>query len=396
MTKARELSELAHLTSVSGTTATVDGTIVATTFTGDGSSLTGVGTFKPTSVTGATPSLNVGTFNFFDSGTLTANTTVSFASVPTTANWKYSCVVVNAGAFDVTEAVYLQSKGVSSQPHGIFFKPDGNKYYTLDFTGYIYAYDMTTPWDISTHGGGNVQTLVLTTNSVQATGMFFKPDGYKLWFVGVDSDYIFEYVMSSAWDISTAVNTAGQQFLVGSQDTAPTGIFFKPDGTKMYMVGESSDYVNEYDLGTAWLITSAVYLQRFYIGTQDIGPTGLFFNPTGTKMFMSGYANSSFYEYNLSTAYDVTSAVYSQLFSVSAQDTVMTDLFFKPDGTKMYGIGTVNQLLFEYDLGANTTLTLPSAVVGTPSVALTGERVTYEFFTLDGGTTVNLIGEEII
>lgn len=42
MTKARELSELANLMSASGTTATVAGTLAATTLTGNGAGITGL------------------------------------------------------------------------------------------------------------------------------------------------------------------------------------------------------------------------------------------------------------------------------------------------------------------------------------------------------------------
>ncbi|MCH6574844.1 MAG: aminotransferase class V-fold PLP-dependent enzyme, partial [Bacteroidetes bacterium] len=49
------------------------------------------------------------------------------------------------------------------------------------------------------------------------------------------------------WRVSTAVFK--QTFSVSGQETGPEGIFFKPDGTKMYVLGSSGDNVNEYDLG---------------------------------------------------------------------------------------------------------------------------------------------------
>ena len=53
--------------------------------------------FNPVAVTGATPSLDVGSYNFFNNGTITANTTVSFASVPTNAKWSSSPFVIMLG-----------------------------------------------------------------------------------------------------------------------------------------------------------------------------------------------------------------------------------------------------------------------------------------------------------
>jgi len=52
------------------------------------------------------------------------------------------------------------------------------------------------------------------------------------------------------WDIDTAVYE--KAFDVGSQESAPRGIFFKPDGTKMYIIGTNGDEVNQYALSTAW------------------------------------------------------------------------------------------------------------------------------------------------
>ena len=37
---------------------------------------------------------------------------------------------------------------------------------------------------------------------------------------------------------------------VSSQDTAPTSLFFKDDGSKMYIIGRTTDDIFEYDLST--------------------------------------------------------------------------------------------------------------------------------------------------
>lgn len=51
------------------------------------------------------------------------------------------------------------------------------------------------------------------------------------------------------WDISTATyNAVLPEFNVATQDTSPQGVFFKPDGTKMYVIGSAGDAVYEYDI----------------------------------------------------------------------------------------------------------------------------------------------------
>ena len=71
--------------------------------------------------------------------------------------------------------------------------------------------------------------------------MFFKTDGTKMYIVGGGSgDAIYQYTLSTAWDITTA-SYDSINISVASQDTVATDIRFKPDGTVMYISGTSSD-----------------------------------------------------------------------------------------------------------------------------------------------------------
>ena len=365
----------------------------------DGSNLTGIAPFKPVAVSGTTPSLNVGTYNFFKQGALTANTTVSFASVPTESRWSYSFVpTVVSDAWDVSSAYYSQSFSIVAQdiaPLGLFFKPDGLKMYTTGSTGdNVFEYDLRVAWDTST--AVFLQSFSIAAQDANPAGIFFKPDGTKMYTTGAIGDEVNEWDLSTAWDISTA--SFLQLFSVASQESNPYGLSFKPDGLKMYVMGTTGDDVNEYDLSTAWDISTAVFLQLFSVAGQEAGPLGLFFKPDGLKMYVAGnITGDNVYEYNLSTAWDISTAVYLQLFYVGFQDVTPIGLFFKPDGARMYFIGSDADSVYEYDLGTASTVTLPAAVENTPAQRLrSSAQVTYEFITLDGGTTVTLIGEEVV
>jgi len=258
---------------------------------------------------------------------------------------------VPVGGWDLSNAVY---SGVSfslvaqeTVPRDIFFKSDGAKMYICGSNGDdVNEYDLSTAWDIST--AAYLQNFSVASQDNAPTGLFFKPDGTKMYVMGVSGDDVNEYDLSSAWDISTASYL--QNFSVASEEAAPQGIFFKPDGTKMYVVGADGDEVNEYDLSTAWDISSASYLQNFSVSAQDLNPLGLFFKPDGTKMYVVGNSGNDINEYNLSTAWDVSSASYLQNFSVSAQDATPQGIFFEPDGTKMYVVGSGTDSVFAYDL----------------------------------------------
>ena len=53
--------------------------------------------------------------------------------------------------------------------------------------------------------------------------------------------------MSTAWDMSTA-SYDSISYSVAGQETAPHGIDFSSDGTKMFAIGQIGDDVTEYTL----------------------------------------------------------------------------------------------------------------------------------------------------
>ena len=205
-------------------------------------------------------------------------------------------------------------------------------------------------WDLANaaYNGSPVNWFYVGAQEPSPTGFFFKPDGTKMYVVGSNGDAVFEYSLSSAWDITTASYV--QNFSVGAEETLPQSVFFKDDGTKMYVMGIAGDDVNEYSLSSAWDITTASYVQRFVVSTQETNPTGVFFKSDGTKMYVVGSTGDDVNEYSLSSAWDVSTASYVQNFSVAAQATLPRDLFFKDDGTKMYIVDSVGDAVFSYDL----------------------------------------------
>ena len=352
---------------------------------------------KDTKVTVGTitaSAIDLSTGNYFDD-TLTANTTYTLSNAGAVQAFQLEVtgVVVITNNWDISAASFLQNFSVSAQdtfPVGLFFKPDGTKMYIVGNSGDdVNEYDLSTAWDIST--ASFLHNFSVTTQDLNPRGIFFKPDGTKMYVTGDNGNDINEYDLSTAWDVSTASYL--QNFSVATQEISPTGLSFKPDGTKMYVTGVDGDDVNEYDLSTAWDISTASYLQLFSVATQETQPSGIFFKPDGTKMYVVGITGDDVNEYTLSTAWDVSTATYLQNFSVAAQDTSPYGIFFKPDGTKMYVVGSTGDTVYEYDIGSSSvaTLTWPSSIEWAggvaPSAPANGETDVYTLVTDDGGTS---------
>ena len=102
----------------------------------------------------------------------------------------------------------------------------------------------------------------------------------------------------------------------------------------MYVVGFAGQDVNEYDLSTAWNVTTASYLQNFSVAGQETEPTGVFFKPDGTKMYVVGYDGDNVNEYdvgaeNYTTAETWNSAATNNEFAAIAEalgDTVVNQM----------------------------------------------------------------------
>ena len=67
------------------------------------------------------------------------------------------------------------------------------------------------------------------------------------------------------------------------------GITFKPDGTKMFVVGKTQNKIFEFDLSTAFDISTATISSNEYDhGSEDDDATDIKFNSDGTKLFLAG------------------------------------------------------------------------------------------------------------
>ena len=178
-------------------------------------------------------------------------------------------------------------------------------------------------------------------------GLAFSATGHKMYVAGITQKAIFEYDLSTNFDVSTASYTAN--YGVIAQDNSPNEVVFNNDGTKMYVLGDQNNSVYEYALSTAWSVTSATLSSTFSVGTYETDPWGLRFNNDGTLMFTLGLGGN-LAKWTLTTGFDVSTASYTSNISVSSQATYSTGLEFNPDGTKAYTLDNSGQDVLTWTL----------------------------------------------
>jgi hypothetical protein len=193
-------------------------------------------------------------------------------------------------------------------------------------------------------------------------GLTFSPDGTKMYLCGASSDAVHQYDLSSAWDLNTATFT--RTLLVTDQGLNPSDVLFKPDGSSMFVVFGASDDVFQYNLSTSWDISTATYaLKSFDFTPQDSSPQSIIFNNDGSKLFMCGSSNF-IYQYSLSTEYDVSTMSYDEI-SFDPLTTSLFSMWINLDGDKLYA-GTGNEIV-EVSLSTPYDLSTASFVDTYPS-----------------------------
>jgi len=230
------------------------------------------------------------------------------------------------------------------------FSTDGTKMYVAGDHALgrkIHQYTLSTAWDIGTASYANksFDTSALTDNFTILIS--FKSDGTKMYVgAGFGSAYFYQYSLSTAWDVSTASSDSLNVF-TGGKDGSPFGFYFKSDGTKMYIYGNTNSRIYEWNLSTAWNISTATYSKQS--ATVQSNGRGLFLKPDGKKAYVVSALSDKVHEYALSTAWDISTLSNPNIdFSIASQDNSPRGLFFAANGRTMHIGGDQNNKVYQY------------------------------------------------
>jgi len=251
---------------------------------------------------------------------------------------------------DIANASYDSKSFALSQsaPHSIWMNPTGTKLYAYGYSSdRVYQYSLSTANDISTASYDNVNFNV-SSQEGSGRAMCFSGDGLHFYIGGSSTDSIFQYDMTTAFDVSTA-SYSNYSLSVSSQETTPASLGFNTTGTKMFVMGYSSDKVHSYDLSSAYDLSTASYNNvNFSVSSQETTPYGFAFNKTGSKMYVVGTGTDKIYEYDLSTEFDLSTCSYNNVCSGAlSSSTNPVSIYFSADARKMF-IQTTADAVYQY------------------------------------------------
>ena len=231
-----------------------------------------------------------------------------------------------------------------STPLAFTMSPDGTKMYISGAaTDDIYQYTLSTAFDLSTASYDSVNLAYSTNN----TGVAFKSDGTKMYITGYSNDDVRQYTLSTAWDLSTA-SYDSVSFSVSSQDTAPYDLTFSTDGTKMYLIGGQMKRIHQYSLSTAWDLSTASY-DSVYLDAYNECPNlyGAAFSKDGLQLFAVCASNQYIQQYSLTTAFDLSTASSGSTLSITPVG-FCTGIVISSDQEKIYILSSNIDAVFQY------------------------------------------------
>ena len=215
--------------------------------------------------------------------------------------------------------VYIETQ--NNNPSGAMVSSDGMHVYTSRHSvEYIWQWDLSVAWDLSTA----VYSQNIVYDGVGGSPGFdmwtWKPDGTKVWIT--NGGIIYAYSLSSAWDISTltidnaSYNMDNDQSNNGSKGSGGAG-YFKDDGTELYVlwlgnpIGDA--VIGTWSLSTPWDITTLSFVGNTadIFNDEGFSPTSGYMTNDGKSWIVTDFTAQDFKQYNLATPYDHSTMDYA-------------------------------------------------------------------------------------
>lgn len=236
---------------------------------------------------------------------------------------------------------------------GSDFRPDGSRFYILGRTSKnILEYHLSDDWNIES--AAYVRELNISSeigtgaqSDFAANGLYIrKTDGKRMWVF--NRTEIWEYTLSTAWDITSA-NQTGYKNL-NSTIVRGHDFDFRPDGKRLYVDDRIHEAVFQFNLSSAWDVESASLDKMLDISDQQQAVRGIHISPGGDRMFLNDTGRQEVLEYVLSNSYDIGSANYVGSYSISSEMSNAEGISFRSDISMFYMTSTSEEIIYQYKI----------------------------------------------
>lgn len=167
----------------------------------------------------------------------------------------------------------------------------------------------------------NAKTCDISGQSTLVTGIYFKTDGSKMYVLDSDNDAIYQYSLSPSWDVSSC-SYDSVSLSVAAIDTSPQDLWIKDDGTRAMIAGDNDNLIDSLTCSTGWDISSCL---ADGISTSsnayESSIRGFDVSSDGTKLVFTGTTRDNANRFDLGTGFDLSSSNFISSSSISSNPT---------------------------------------------------------------------------
>lgn len=279
---------------------------------------------------------------------------------------------------------FFSTNGINHSPRQVFFSGDGLTMIlsarepdtriltqSLDF----FQFTLTSPYDISTATltyRNNVAAVAaahdLTGNvETDLTTSFWKPDGTAFWYIGLDFKTLFQVDVAEAWQLidsqgNSNISHANKDLIISPNPGDPSiwGVWFKPDGTKLYVLDDISNtyQIKEYNLNPAWDASSATLSSTFTNWDDGLHTyRAMWISPDGFELWVSDSygTNDAIERYKFVVPWDLSTLYFDADFSNGLNNTssAIFGLTVTPNGDKLFMVDNDINMIYEASIASN-------------------------------------------
>ncbi len=262
---------------------------------------------------------------------------------------------VKANLFDVTRSEYdnvnLSVSHYISHSYNVVLSKDGTKLFAADYySNTIHQWNLSVAFDISSaQYYGSFHCSEITGNHYSP--FCFSFNGKFMYVANADENIVYQYELAIAWDITTASYT-GKSFNFSSFESLLRSIVVSYSGEYFYIVGDSRRVIYQFNLTTPFDISTAIYSERSYnisnLTTENVRQIS--FSEDGTILLIAANSHdATIYQLNLTEAWKIDTAIYSnQSYYVGNMGDDFHGCHIVYDKMKFYTIDNGSDIIFQF------------------------------------------------
>ena len=280
---------------------------------------------------------------------------------------------------------------IGEQPTGLDFAPDGLSFSFVNDTNQdVLTRVMSTAWDISTAVGGGFEELIETSNP---TSVKFDSTGNRMYAVSNGNDTIFQYQLPTKFDGGNSPGTSSASLAVFAN---PLDMAITRDGTVFYLLN-SDNTIRKYTMSTPFDISTGT-LDATTFATGATEAQRMYLDKSEYRLFVTDAitaTDSAVLQFSFGTPKDITSLDLE--YTVPTADLTVTDgitgIFISNNFDQLFLIASGNEFIDEYtirpDIGvSDNTLFWDSKTLPTAGIDNSPQGIRYN----PDGTSIYLTG----